>query len=54
MYGFNVYEDFEHGEFKKLTSYYCSAEDREHAYLIALKWAKEKYPNKNVSVMGTN
>ena len=54
MYGFNIYEDFPHGEFKKLESYYCSAENREYAYIIAFNYAKKKYPNKNVSVMSTN
>ena len=54
MYRFNIYEDFEHGEFKWLEAYYCSAEDRERAYVLAYRYAKEKYPSKNISVMITN
>lgn len=54
MYGFNVYENFANGEFKRLTSYYCSGDTREEAKEKALAWAKATYPTRNVDVMSTN
>lgn len=54
MYGFNVYENFTNGEFKKLTCYYVSASSRAEATAKAQKWAIENYPTRNVDVMSTN
>ena len=54
MYGFNVYENFANGEFKKLTSYYVNASSRAEATAKAQKWAIENYPTRNVDVMSTN
>ena len=54
MYGFNVYENFVNGDFRKLTSYYCSADNRKEATAKATKWAQETYPTRNVDVMSTN
>ena len=54
MYSVNIYEDFEHGEFKLLETYYCYAHDRAEAKLIALRYAQEKYKDRKISVMNTN
>lgn len=54
MYSINIYEDFPHGEFKLLETYYCYAHNRAEAKLIALRYAEEKYPDRKISVMNTN
>ena len=54
MYSVNIYEDFEHGDFKLLETYYAYARDRAEAKLIALRYAEEKYKDRKISVMNTN
>lgn len=54
MYRVNIYEDFEHGDFKLLETYYCYAHNRGEAKLIALRYAQDKYKGRNVSVMSVN
>lgn len=54
MYSLNIYEDFPGGEFKLLETFYTSADSRASAKEKALRYAKEKYKGRNVSVMNTN
>ena len=54
MYSLNIYEDFPKGEFKLLERFYTNADSRGSAKAKALEYAKEKYPDKNVSAMNTN
>ena len=54
MYRFNVYQDFQHGEFKLLETKGEYAENREDAEKVVLEYAKKKYKGMNVSVMSVN
>lgn len=54
MYRLNIYENYPDGSFKLLESFSTFAEDREDAKRIALEYAIEKYPGKNVDVMNVN
>lgn len=54
MYIVNIYQDFPHGDFKLLETYYAHARDREDAKLIALRYAQEKYKDRKVSVTNVN
>ena len=54
MYSLNIYEDFPHGDFKLLETYYCYAHDRAEAKLIALRYAQEKYKGRKISVVNNN
>ena len=54
MYRLNIYENYPDGSFRFLESITTFAKDREDAKRIALEYAREKYPGKNVDVMNVN
>ena len=54
MYSVNIYEEYEHGEFRLLETYYCYAHNRAEAKLIAQRYAEEKYEGRKISVMNVN
>lgn len=54
MYSLNIYEIFEHGDFKLLETKYVYAENRDDAKRIVFEYATEKYKDREINVVNNN
>ena len=54
MYCLNIYQNFPYGDFKFLETKYFQADSREEAKRIVFEYAKEKYKDRDVSVLNVN